>query len=518
VNVSTPPPGRGSTPPSRASGILLHPSSLPGPAGIGDMGPSALRFLDWLEEAGQSLWQVLPLGPTGYGDSPYASFSSFAGNPLLVSPEGLASWALMDPSDLDSPHSLPPDRVDYGAVITWKMPLLRRAAARFLARGPAELRRRFDAFRSTESHWLDDYALFMGIKARHPGAWNRDWPTCLALREATAIARFRKELAGEMEIERVVQFLFFTQWDALRAEAARRGISIIGDLPIFVAPDSVDVWAHRGLFLLDADGRPTVVSGVPPDYFSATGQLWGNPLYDWEALARDGYRFWVERIRAARRMVDIVRVDHFRGFTASWTVPAAASTAAEGRWVSVPGRALFETLEKELGALPIIAEDLGVITPDVAALRDRFGFPGMRILQFAFDRNESGALGPANRFLPHNHAEDSVVYTGTHDNDTTAGWYSGRAPEERAAVERYAPFTEPEISWRFIRMAMGSVCRWAIVPLQDVLGLGSGSRMNTPGTVGAANWSWRAPADAFSTPASRRLRELAGVYGRLPPA
>jgi len=500
--------------PGRACGILLHPTSLPGPAGIGDLGLGATRFLDWLADAGQTLWQVLPLGPTGYGDSPYASFSSFAGNPLLVSPVDLASWGLLDRTEVDTAPSFPAGRVDYGAVISWKMPLLRRAASRFLAAGPTALSRRFQEFRTAERAWLDDFAAFMSIKARYPGAWNQDWPAGLALRDTEALARCREELAAEMELERVVQFFFFQQWEALRAEAARRGIAIIGDLPIFVAPDSADVWAHRQLFRLDRHGRPTVVSGVPPDYFAATGQLWGNPLYAWDALAREGFRFWVERIQAAGRMVDLVRIDHFRGFVGSWAVPAGAATAAAGRWEEVPGQALFETLEKELGALPIIAEDLGVITPDVVALRERFGFPGMRVLQFAFDKNESGALGAGNRFLPHNHVFDSVVYTGTHDNDTTVGWYEGRSAEERAEIDRYAPSPEREISWRFIRMAVASVCRWAVVPLQDVLGLGSDARMNTPGTTGAGNWSWRAPDTAFSASDATRLRELAKIYGR----
>jgi len=500
--------------PDRSCGILLHPTSLPGPAGIGDLGAGARRFLDWLAEAGQTLWQMLPLGPTGYGDSPYASFSSFAGNPLLVSPESLVSWGLLDRREVDGAPSFPAGHVDYGAVISWKVPLLRRAASQFLAGGPTALERRFQEFRTAERGWLDDFALFMSIKERHPGAWNQDWPADIALRGTAALARYREELAAEMERERVIQFFFFQQWEELRAEAARRGISVIGDLPIFVAPDSADVWAHRELFRLDAHGRPTAVSGVPPDYFAATGQLWGNPIYAWDALARDGFRFWVERIRTARRMVDLVRIDHFRGFVGSWVVPAGAATAAAGRWEEVPGQALFETLERELGNLPIVAEDLGVITPEVVALRERFRFPGMRVLQFAFDRNESGALGAGNRFLPHNHVAESVVYTGTHDNDTTVGWYEGRSAEERAEVDRYAPSPEREISWRFIRMAMASVCRWAVIPLQDVLGLGSDARMNTPGTTGAGNWSWRAPDTAFSTSHAARLRELAEVYGR----
>jgi 4-alpha-glucanotransferase len=327
--------------------------------------------------------------------------------------------------------------------------------------------------------------------------------------------RYRRELAGDIAVEEVIQYFFFSQWDALRGAAAKRGIRIIGDLPIFVAPDSADVWAHRELFLLDAQGAPTVVSGVPPDYFAATGQLWGNPLYDWDALAAQGFEFWIQRIRATRRIFDLVRIDHFRGFVACWSVPAGESTAERGSWVKVPGRDLFRAIETALGPLPIIAEDLGVITPEVTALREGLGFPGMRILQFAFDSAESGALGPANRFLPHNHVPDSVVYTGTHDNDTTRGWYAGRSEAERAFLDSYAPPTDPEVEWRLIRMAMGSVCRISVIPLQDLLGLGTEARMNTPGTSSTRNWSWRADESCFDAPAARRLRSLSYLYGRI---
>jgi 4-alpha-glucanotransferase len=500
----------------RAAGILLHPTSLPGPAGIGDLGPAAHAFLGWLREAGQRLWQVLPLGPTGYGDSPYATFSCFAGNPLLVSLETLAGWGLLRPEELRRAPVFEPSRVDFGAVMGWKNPLLGAAARRFTENMPRDLRGRYETFRVDEAWWLDDYCLFAAIKHRHPGAWNRDWPREIALREAPALARAGRQLDVDVESQRVIQFFFFAQWEELRAAAVRQGVSIIGDIPIFAALDSADVWAHRDLFLLDAEGRPTVVSGVPPDYFAATGQLWGNPLYDWEELARQGFRFWVDRIRAACRLYDFVRVDHFRGFDACWSVPASEATAEKGTWVQVPGRRMFETLEKELGELPIIAEDLGVITPPVVELRERFGFPGMRILQFAFDKGEAGSLDPGNRFLPHNHERNSIVYTGTHDNDTTAGWFGKRSAEERAYVLRYTAGTDPEIPWCFIRMAMSSVCRHAVIPLQDVLGLGSEARMNTPGTSGAGNWCWRAPANAFAPGPAGRLHSLAGLYGRDP--
>lgn len=504
--------------PGRASGILLHPTSLPGPHGIGELGAAADRFLDYLVAAGQSLWQVLPLGPTGYGDSPYACFSSFAGNPLLVSLDTLAEWGALESTELEGAPDFPRDRVLFGPLIEWKMPLLRRAAARFLDSGTRERRDAFEVFRSRESWWLEDYALFAALKVTRAGAWNDNWDGDIALRKPASMKRVKAELARGIAEEEVIQYFFFSQWDSLHEAAAGKGIRIIGDLPIFAAPDSADVWAHRELFLLDPEGRPTVVSGVPPDYFAATGQLWGNPLYDWDELARQGFRFWIQRIRSACRMYDQVRIDHFRGFEACWSVPAGERTAERGRWVKVPGVRLFEAMEKELGALPIIAEDLGVITPEVDELRRRFGFPGMRILQFAFDRGEAGRLSADNRFLPHNHSRNSVVYTGTHDNDTTRGWWNARTREERDYLESYCTATDPEIEWRLIRMAMASVCRSAIVPLQDVLGRGPETRMNTPGTSSGQNWSWRADDTCFPGEAARRLRSLSEIYGRTLPS
>ncbi len=513
-----------SVPLPRASGILLHPACLPGP-GIGDLGPSAHRFLDFLCRAGQSLWQVLPVGPTGYGDSPYACFSSFAGNPLLVSTEALAGWGLLSDDDLRRAPGVGSGRIDYGSVIGWKPPLLRKAAARFLEQHAGPWGDRFAAFQAGEAWWLDDYCLFMALKREFDaqarkrggsgGVWNVSWDRDIALREPAALHRWRQELAAELRIERVIQFFFFEQWGALRAEAARRGVSIIGDLPIFAAPDSADVWAHRDLFLLDANGLPTVISGVPPDYFSKTGQLWGNPLYDWDALARQEYRFWVQRIQAARRLFDFIRIDHFRGFEASWTVPAGKRTAESGSWVKGPGAALFLAMKERLGSLPLIAEDLGVITPAVNELRERFGFPGMRVLQFAFDAGEAGSLSPENRFLPHNHTPDSVVYTGTHDNDTTRGWFSQRTREEREYLSRYLGCDDAEIEWSFIRLALASVCRFALFPLQDVLGLGSEARLNTPGTSGGGNWTWRFDEKGLTEERAKKLRDLSALYGRI---
>ncbi len=505
----------------RSGGILLHPTSLPGPYGIGELGPCALRFLEFLRDAGQTLWQVLPLGPTGFGDSPYACFSSFAGNPLLVSLETLLEWGDLSPSDLGDVPAFPEDRVDYGKLMEWKAPLLERAARRFLDNAGGERKAAFDVFRVEEEGWLDDFCLFLALKdefsKRAAGAWNDTWPRDIALREPAALARWKRELSDRIALKQVVQFYFFSQWNAIRRFAAGMGIRIIGDLPIFVAEDSADVWAHRELFLLNEDGKPAAVSGVPPDYFTATGQLWGNPLYDWEAMRRKGFSFLIDRIRAALRLFDIVRIDHFRGFEACWTVLAGEPTAERGQWIKAPGKALFEAVQHKLGDLPIIAEDLGVITPEVNALREELGFPGMRILQFAFDRRDAGELGGENRFLPHNHSADSVVYTGTHDNDTTRGWWAGRSAEERGFLDRYSPSSDTDIWWRFIRMAMSSVGRFAVIPLQDALGLGSEARMNTPGTLGG-NWTWRVRGDMLDSTLAGRLRELAVLFDRAPKA
>jgi 4-alpha-glucanotransferase len=510
---------------TRASGILLHPTSFPGPHGIGDLGEVAYDYIDFLVDAGQSLWQVLPLGPTGYGDSPYASFSSFAGNRMLISLDRLIEAGDLSPADLAAAPDFPIDRVDYGWVIDWKVPLLEKAARNFLTKAEPERKARFEAFCAVHASWLDDYALFMAVKEHFDrkakaedvfGAmWSNYWPKDIALRRPRAIARWQEQEAEAIALKKVSQYLFFEQWSELRRYANERDIKIIGDIPIFVAPDSVDVWANRELFHLDKEGQPTVVAGVPPDYFSETGQLWGNPLYDWDKMAARGFQWWIERVEASLRLVDIIRIDHFRGFEAYWEVPARAETAIDGHWVEAPGMELFETLKAHFGELPILAEDLGVITPAVEALRDHFDFPGMKILQFAFDSKEAGSLNATNKFLPHNHRHNAVVYTGTHDNDTTRSWYQERTPAEKDLIRRYLGRPDHDIAWDFIRMAIASVARFAIVPMQDVLDLGRDARMNTPAVTGG-NWAWRYRPEALNPWVSTRLRELVDLYGRHP--
>ena len=498
----------------RASGILLHPTSLPGRFGIGDLGPEAYKFLDFLAAAGQRIWQVLPLGPTGYGDSPYQLFSAFAGNPLLISLEMLADEGLLTAAELAQAPEFPAGEVDYGRVIRFKMPLLRAAYKRF--RGSAE----FGSFRSENAAWLDDYALFMALKESHGGEaiWSR-WEPQIAARQPAALAEWRARLAEEIASLQFTQYLFFRQWRSLHDYARGHGIQIMGDLPIYVAHDSADVWANPQLFQLDAQGDPAVMSGVPPDYFSATGQLWGNPIYRWDRMAQTGFRWWIARLRASLTLVDIIRVDHFRGLEAYWEVPAGETTAQNGRWVKGPGAALFEALQNALGELPIVAENLGVITPEVEAIRTQFGFPGMAILQFAFGKDPQ-----APDFKPHNYPRDRVAYTGTHDNDTTAGWWSSegagdstRTPEdirqEREFTRKYLATDGCEMHWVFIRTLMASVANTVLFPLQDVLGLSSEARMNTP-AVPSGNWRWRYRAEMLTPAIAERLKEMVSIYDR----
>jgi 4-alpha-glucanotransferase len=509
----------------RLSGILLHPTSLPGPYGIGDLGGEARRFLEWLAEAGQGLWQVLPLGPTGYGDSPYAPFSSFAGNEQLIGIDALIAEGLIDRKRLDDRPDFPEGRVDYGAVLPWKCRLLEEAAAAF-ARGAGPARKSaFAAFKAKERTWLERYALFRAIKdeydakAAAEGAagrlWNNYWPEGLALGEPKALAAYAERNADALERYAVLQFLFAEQWSALKKVANDAGIAVVGDMPIFVAEDSAEVWAERGLFDLDGQGRPREVAGVPPDYFSEDGQLWGNPLYAWEAHRAEGFAWWKRRLEAALSRYDIVRVDHFRGFEAFWAVPSGEKTARRGRWRKAPGEALFKALKAELGAeMPIIAEDLGYITEEVRRLRDGFGLPGMRILQFAFDSSESGtAFDPENGFLPHNYAPRCVAYTGTHDNDTLAGWIAHARPEERDYVDSYLGYAAPDRAAALSRELLKSVAAWAILPMQDILGLGSEARMNRPSTLGG-NWAWRLREGELSKGDAALLRDLSRLYGR----
>ncbi|KAF0218054.1 MAG: hypothetical protein FD174_3074 [Geobacteraceae bacterium] len=488
----------------RKSGVLLHPTSLPGEGGIGSLGSEACRFVDFLHSAGQSLWQVLPLGPAAYGNSPYSCYSAFAGNPLIIDLPTLVEEGDVAAFDLQSGFTN--DRVDYQKVETYKMGVLRRAAANFF--GGADEGRNSD-FRQfcDAAGWLHDFALFMALKDAHHGKSWCDWPEEIARRRPDALEEYSQKLGVTIGEVKYMQWQFFRQWRGVKGYANGKGIEVVGDIPIFVAFDSADVWGNPHLFHLDERGRATVVSGVPPDYFSKTGQLWGNPLYNWETVAYHGFGWWVERMRSALLLYDIVRVDHFRGFEAYWEVPAMEKTAVNGRWVKGPGEALFHALLDALGPLPIIAEDLGVITPDVEALRDRFGFPGMKILQFAF------GSGPDNPYLPHNHVRDSVVYTGTHDNDTTMGWFAKLPAKEKKSIFAYLDTDGRDISWDLIRASLASVGDTAIIPLQDILALDSSGRMNIPGTA-MGNWSWRFKADDLGAKCAKRLRELTDIYGR----
>ena len=510
---------------NRSSGILLHPSSLPGPGGIGELGPAAFEFVAGLAASGQGLLQTLPLGPTGYGDSPYAAFSTFAGNDLLISLELIAEEGLLERRDIVPPFPVDPEKVDFGPLIAWKKPLLERAAGAFLSGASRARRSEYELFVAGNGWWLPEYALFMAIKAEYDASsvaagrfgdlWCNWWPRDLALRDPHALSRERANRAAAIERVQVLQFLFFEQWCRVKKAANDAGILVIGDIPIFVALDSADVWANRGLFLLDAEAMPTVVAGVPPDYFSADGQLWGNPLYDWDAHRDEGFAWWVKRIRAALEVSDAVRIDHFRGFEAFWAVPYGEKTARKGEWRKAPGEALFAQLREAFGpSAPIVAEDLGLITDEVRALRDSSRLPGMRVLEFAFDANESGtSFNPENSFLPHNYVEQTVVYTGTHDNDTLGGWLDKSSPGERNYIDCYLGYRPEDRIRALVREAWKSVAAWAIAPMQDILGLGAQARMNTPSTLGG-NWSWRMKSGAFSKEVTAGLAELSRLYRR----
>jgi 4-alpha-glucanotransferase len=495
----------------RSSGILLHPTSLPGPYGIGDLGPEAFRFVDFLADSACKLWQVLPLGPTGYGDSPYQCFSAFAGNPYLISPDFLLRDNYLHPNDLIEKTDFPARRVDFGRIIPWKLNLLERAYLRFTS-DPARDRRPFELFCADESAWLDDFALFMALKESNGGgAWS-GWPASLRTREPRALEEARTSLTASIQRFKFYQFLFFQQWTALRAHANARGIRVIGDIPIFVANDSSDAWANPELFFFDEDGLPTVVAGVPPDLFSPTGQLWGNPLYNWPKHKATGFAWWLARFRATLKQVDIIRLDHFRGFAGYYEIPAKDATAEHGRWMPALGLDLFRALQQTLGGnLPILAEDLGLITEDVVALRDGFGFPGMRIMQFGFS-------GPDNNFLPHHYIRNCAAYTGVHDNDTSRGWYESASEHERDFACRYLGLKPiksltKEFPAHLIRAIWASLADIAIAPMQDFLALGGEARFNYPSRLGG-NWDWRMDSSALTDELRDRIRELNYLYGR----
>jgi 4-alpha-glucanotransferase len=503
----------------RSSGILLHPTSLPGRYGIGDLGIEALQFASFLKRAGIKIWQLLPPNPTGYGDSPYQCFSAFAGNPLLISLDDMVEQCLLTNEDLEPVPAFPGDDVRFSEVIRYKLPLLRKAARRFFNFAQDKARAEFERFCEQQASWLNDFALFMACKDAHDlVAWTK-WEPELVRREPAALARWSAKLADDIEVHKFWQFIFYRQWHGLKAYCTERGIRIMGDVPIYVAHDSADVWSNPELFHLDENGEPTLISGVPPDYYSANGQLWGNPIYRWDVLEQSRYQWWIERLRGALDLFDMVRLDHFRGFEAYWEIPAGESTAINGRWVKGPGAKLFSALEKALGPLPIVAENLGVITPEVEALRHQFDYPGMAILEFAF-----GIDAQAPSFRPHNYIHQQVAYTGGHDNDTINGWWNSGAGDsirteddvirEHNLAKEYLQFDEnDEVNWVFIRTVMASVADTAIVPLQDILGCGSEARMNLPGRLGG-NWKWRFRPGVLTSNTEERLRKMTLLYDR----
>ncbi len=515
---------------ARTSGILLHPTSLPETAGIGTIGKQAYKFVDWLKSANQKIWQILPLGPTGYGDSPYASFSTFAGNPLLIDLDILIEKGYLSHNDAEAPEYISySGYVDFGAVVFWKLPVLRNTARNFLS-NKENLKKTsaYSKFKNENSDWLDDYALFMSIKDfydakaqeenRFGAMWSNYWPKELRSRDESALNEWSKNNAESVEVYKVIQYFFFDQWLSLKAYANENGISIIGDIPIFVAPDSADVWSNQHLFQLNKDSSPKAVAGVPPDYFSETGQLWGNPLYNWTEMKKDNFAWWIKRIQANLKLVDYVRIDHFRGFEAYWSVPAKEETAVNGKWVKAPGYELFTEIKKQLGDIPIIAEDLGVITPEVEKLRDDFDLAGMRVLQFAFDPNEAGQGGFTNSFLPHMYCQKTIVYTGTHDNDTLQGWLNTADERTIDVIRDYIAGglaenrpSKESLCANLISKALFSNADFAIIPMQDIFALDSRARMNIPSTSGGINWQWRMNSEYFSEEKAAWLKNM-GIY------
>lgn len=492
---------------ARGSGILLHPASLPGEFGIGDLGPQAFRFVDFLTDAGQTCWQILPLGPTGYGDSPYQSFSAFAGNTLLISPEQLVDDHFLSTDDIADRATFSDKNIDFGSVYEWKSKILERAYNKFRNNHNEDVRKAFNTFCKENAFWLDDYALYRSLKKELGHQPWYKWPEGIKVRHESELNSIRQQLNERTEAEKFWQFLFFRQWFGVKQYANDNGIILIGDIPIFVALDSSDVWCNQDKFKLNADGTAKVVAGVPPDFFSKTGQLWGNPIYDWEAMRRDNFGWWSARVAWALKLTDRVRLDHFIGFMHNWEVPGDAETAENGKWINVPGRDLFAALQKNLGELPVIAEDLGAMTPEIAKLRDDLGFPGMRILENAFGGDAK------NQDLPHNYIQNCVAYIGTHDNDTAVGWYRSAPKNVRRHCRKYLHSNGREIHWDMVRAILQSVADTTIFQMQDLLGLDSDARMNTPATS-SGNWQWRLDGNALTGELSSKLRELTELYGR----
>ncbi|QLE57237.1 4-alpha-glucanotransferase [Nostoc sp. TCL26-01] len=495
----------------RSSGVLLHPTSFPSRYGIGDLGLEAYKFIDFLEKSYQQYWQVLPLGPTGYGNSPYMSYSAIAGNHLLISPDKLLDEGLLTESDFANLPDFDTHKVDFDKVAPTKIQLLKKACENFKTKASSIQQKEFAGFCETKAYWLDDYALFMALKDSQDSASWHTWEPELAKREPEALEQVQRQLTEEIFYYKFIQYEFFRQWSDLKSYANMRGIDIIGDIPIYVAHDSADVWANPDIFCLDEEtGEVALMAGVPPDYFSATGQLWGNPVYNWEKLQQQDFKWWVQRFEAMLDYVDVIRIDHFRGFEAFWAVPQGEETAINGEWVTAPGEELFDTIRQKLGKLPVLAEDLGIITPEVEALRDKYEFPGMKVLQFAFGSD------PGNPFLPFNYARNFVVYTGTHDNDTTVGWFNTANDYEKQNLSLYLGCIDPQgIHWDLIRLALSSIANQAIIPLQDILGLGNEARMNFP-SVAEGNWEWRYHSAGLSDELSDRLKVLTKLYGRAP--
>ena len=492
---------------NRSSGILLHPTSLPGPDGIGDLGPAAYEWVSTLEKMGCGNWQILPLGPTGYGDSPYQCFSAFAGNPYLVSPAMIMNMGLLTSKDLLDRPEFPENSVDYGKAIPWKLTILDRAFENYLKQKPAQITKDFTHFQKKQAFWLDDFSLFITIKEKfNNNAW-ANWPAEYKLKDAETLKNFCDEQSDDILRHKFRQFLFFEQWNALHKFANSKNINIIGDIPIFIAADSADAWANPELFFLDEQRNPTLVAGVPPDYFSPTGQLWGNPLYNWEVHKENNYKWWAERLQSLTEMVDIIRLDHFRGFAGYWEVPADKPTAEIGRWAPGPGKHFFDEMKRQLGDLPIIAEDLGEITPDVDELRDRYEFPGMKIFQFSF-------ASPQDPFLPHNYPSNCVAYTGTHDNDTSLGWYRSAPENERDYCNRYLEASEEDVTWKMIRAVWASVAVIAVTPMQDLLNLGTEARMNFPGRP-YGNWTWKLAEESLEEGIVNKIHEFNYLFNRL---